>query len=169
MALIMTLADSSPHAEPANDLKVVKRDSLPNSSSSGELKWRGLNGGTSEASGSIQMKSRIRDFGISLAIWSAVSPWGSIKSPPLPWRICSTNRLTSKVDLPMPDMPSMFKCFVESIEKSAFVIESRPREMFMLWASGRATPHLLAQRTNHLRVPTSIKRGLHIEKAGRLR
>ena len=84
MALIITLADSSPLAEPANDLKVVNSDPLPSSNSSGELKCNELNGGTSEASGSIQMKSRIRFFGMSLAIWSAVSPWGSIKKPPLP-------------------------------------------------------------------------------------
>jgi hypothetical protein len=45
--------------EPASDLKVVKSDSLPSSNPSGELKWSGLNGGTNEASGSIQMKSRI--------------------------------------------------------------------------------------------------------------
>lgn len=57
-----TLADSSPHAEPANDLNVVDRDSLPSSNSSAELKWTGSNGGTSEASGSIQMKPRIRIF-----------------------------------------------------------------------------------------------------------
>jgi hypothetical protein len=69
-----TVADSSPLAEPANDLNVVKRDSLPSSSSFGKLNWRGLNGETSEASGSIEMKSRIRLLGLNLAIWSAVSP-----------------------------------------------------------------------------------------------
>src|ERR1022692_2354053 len=102
MALIMTRADSSPHAESANDLNVVNRDSFPSSNSSGELKWSGLNGGTSEASGSIHIKSRMRFLGMSFAIWSAVSPCGSIKSPPLPWRICSMKRFTNRVDLLMP-------------------------------------------------------------------
>ena len=40
-------------------------------------------------------------------------------------------RLTSKVDLPMPLMPEIFMCFVESIENSLRVIESRPIEIFM--------------------------------------
>src|ERR1039457_4553960 len=125
-----TLADSSPHVEPASDLNVVQSDSLPTSNSSGELKWSGLNGGTSEASGSIQIKSLIRDLGMSFAIWSAVSPWGSIKRPPLPWRMCSMKRFTRSVDLPMPDIPSTDMCFVLSIRNSLFVIESLPMLMF---------------------------------------
>jgi hypothetical protein len=63
---MMTLMDSPPHAEPARGLKVAKSNSLP--SSSDELKWSGLNCGTSEASGSIQMKSRIRRLGMSLTM-----------------------------------------------------------------------------------------------------